>query len=67
MKLEKSMRKVHTNVLAQHFSMLKELRTYCDEFSQGVENENNLEEIWKAFKKMQQVLDSSMSFLNFPI
>lgn len=55
-------------LFAQHFSILRELRNYCKDFTEMVESgDQEFEAMLKSFRQIAQILDSGCEFLSFPI
>jgi len=55
-----------STMFAQHFSILRELKTKCGEFKKDVEGKDK-EKVWPEFEEIQKVLDLACQFLDFPI
>lgn len=56
-----------SSLFAQHFSILRELRSYCIQFRESVKSESEPEVIWKHFDNIMNILEAGTQFLNFPI
>eukprot|EP00828_Plagiopyla_frontata_P021586 TRINITY_DN28172_c0_g1_i2.p1 TRINITY_DN28172_c0_g1~~TRINITY_DN28172_c0_g1_i2.p1 ORF type:complete len:429 (-),score=45.32 TRINITY_DN28172_c0_g1_i2:28-1314(-) len=56
-----------STLFAQHFSILRELRQYCQQFKQAVKTELDQEALWKHFDNILNILEAGCQFLNFPV
>lgn len=54
-------------LLAQHYSLIRELKTYMQEFKQLIVSESEIKEVWKGFENLAQVLETGCQFLSFPV
>lgn len=56
-----------STLFAQHFSIIRELRTHCKNFKESLGREENPEILWNEFGNIMQVLDAGCQFFNLPI
>ncbi len=56
-----------SHMLSSHFSILRELKQYVQQFRQSVTNEQDQEIVWKHFDNILTVLDNGCSFLSYPL
>jgi hypothetical protein len=54
-------------LFAQHYSLIRELKMYAQEFKQLIESESDIKEVWKGFENLSTVLDTGCQFLSFPV
>ena len=55
-------------LFAQHFSILRELRNYCQQFKEAVKKkDNDTDTVYKNFDNIINILDTGCQFLNFPV
>lgn len=54
-------------LLAQHYSLIRELKTYTQEFKQLIVAESEIKEVWTCFENLAQVLETGCQFLSFPV
>ena len=58
---------IGVKMFAQHFGILRELKTYVDIFKQTVQQEQDQEAVWKQFGQIQKVLDRGCQFMKYPL
>jgi hypothetical protein len=60
-----------STLLAQHFSILRELKAMCESLKENLQKtpngQFNLEEAWNCFDQLMDILEAGCDFLNFPI
>jgi hypothetical protein len=56
-----------TTLFAQHYSILRELRSYCLKFKQELSKRADLDAVWRNLDSLMGILDSGCHFLKFPI
>lgn len=56
-----------SSLFAQHYSLIRELKLYMQEFKQLIESEADIKEVWKGFENLSTVLDTGCQFLSFPV
>ena len=59
-----------SSLIAQHFSILRELHQYCMLVKSNVGPDSscmNLEEIWRNFNHLVEILEAGCDFLHYPI
>lgn len=56
-----------SSLFAQHYSLIRELKLYMQEFKQLIESESDIKEVWKGFENLSTVLDTGCQFLSFPV
>jgi hypothetical protein len=54
-------------LFSQHFSILRELRTYVEIFSKTLREEKNADAVWKSFDQIKQVLQRGCEFMKYPL
>jgi hypothetical protein len=54
-------------LFAQHYSLLRELKSYTSEFRMLIKNEAEISEVWKCFESLSTVLENGCQFLSFPM
>jgi HPt (histidine-containing phosphotransfer) domain-containing protein len=56
-------------LIAQHFSILRELYNYCQQLKQNVRQDENadIKEVWKNFNHLVEVLEAGCDFLYYPV
>lgn len=54
-------------LFAQHFSIIREMKSYCQDFREKLDSEQEHAEIWKCFDNICRVLNTGCQFLNFPV
>lgn len=55
-----------SSLLAQHFSLIRELRTYMHDFKQLIENESEIKDVWRCFENLAKLLENGCNYLSFP-
>lgn len=70
-----------SSLFAQHFSILRELKKKVNEFKKRIKDKMNkgrltrnveekfdhLDQAWSNVKMVEEILDSAIDFLNFPV
>ena len=56
-----------TTLLTQHFSILRELRTYCLQLREGVKREIDGDSLKKIFEQVIHVLETGCHFWSLPV
>lgn len=56
-----------STLFVQHFSILRELKTYCNQFKDLVKVEQDPQVLWKSFDQIADILKSGCQFLEFPV
>lgn len=56
-----------SSLFAQHYSLLRELKSYTSEFRMLIKNEAEISEVWKCFESLSTVLENGCQFLSFPM
>lgn len=57
-----------SSLFSQHFSILRELNSYCQQFNQLLEEEEPDQEILaKSFRQIAKILETGCEFLRFPV
>lgn len=57
-----------TSYFAQQFSLIREMRKYCKDFADMVNEEGHeSEELMNSFKQLSKILENGCSFLSMPI
>jgi hypothetical protein len=69
--LESSLNKeridIQVKLFSQHFSIIRELRTYVDIFTKTLKEEKNADVVWKSFDQIKQVLQRGCEFMKYPL
>lgn len=51
----------------QHFTILRELKTYCNQFKEAVSTENDIQTLMKHFDNISRIIEMACQFLSFPV
>ena len=57
----------NTAFFGQHFTILRELKTYCIQFKEAVGTENDRETLMKHFDNISRIIEMACQFLSFPV
>lgn len=57
----------NSSYFGQHFTILRELKSYCSQFKEAVGKETNTEILMKHFDNISNIIDLACQFLTFPI
>lgn len=52
---------------AQNFSLMRELKKYCDEFKQVLDNEKDINILSKHFFNIASIVEMTCLFTNLPV
>lgn len=53
-------------LFAQHYSIIREVKHYVEDFRGVINGESDIKEVWKCFENLATLLESASSFLSFP-
>lgn len=54
-------------LFAQHFGIIREMKSYCQDFKEAVSRQDSEEEIYKSFDNISRILETACQFLSFPV
>lgn len=59
---------ISSSLMAQHFSILRELQQYCQILKENTNRDAvNMEQLWKNFDHLIELLEAGCDFLYYPI
>jgi len=56
-----------STLFAQHFSIIRELKAYCNQFKESLGKETDLQKVWKGFDQIAGALEAGCQFLSYPV
>lgn len=56
-----------STLFAQHFSIIRELKAYCNQFKESLGKETDLQKVWKGFDQISGALEAGCQFLSYPV
>jgi len=56
-----------TTLFAQHYSILRELKSYCSKFKLELSKRSDIDAVWRNLDGLMGVLDAGCHFLKFPL
>jgi len=56
-----------SSLFAQHFSIIRELKAYCNQFKDMLSKESDAQKVWKGFDQIIIALEAGCQFLSYPV
>ena len=56
-----------SSLFAQHFSIIRELKAYCNQFKDVLSKESDVQKVWKGFDQIIVALEAGCQFLSYPV
>ena len=54
-------------LFAQHFTLIRDLKKYMNDFKELIENESEIKEVWRCFENLARLLEDGCNYLSFPV